>query len=83
MALPATMPVVSAMQFSYLLARVGNWDSQTLDGAEHQLLDELLLKIQDDHLLGTKGQSLLLDGIPLLLLANIGKEALSAVSNQK
>lgn len=50
-------------------------DGIALDGAEDNLIDELLLKILDDHTLGTEGESLLLDGLPVLLLAYIGTES--------
>jgi hypothetical protein len=69
--------------------RAGNdWASQTgaeeipalvtgvaLNSTEAELLDELLLQVQDDHLLRTDLESLLLDLIPGLVLADVGEEA--------
>lgn len=49
-------------------------DGIALDGAVDNLLDELLLEVLDDHLLGTEGHGLLLDLDKVLLLANIGQE---------
>jgi hypothetical protein len=49
--------------------------SVALDSAEAELLDELLLEVLDDHLLGTDLERLLLDLIPGLLLADVGEEA--------
>ena len=46
-----------------------------LDGAEAELLDELLLQVLDDHLLRADLERLLLDLIPGLLLADVGEEA--------
>lgn len=46
-----------------------------LDGAEAELLDELLLEVLDDHLLGSDLERLLLHLIPGLLLADVGEEA--------
>lgn len=48
---------------------------RTLDGGEDELLNKLLLEVEDDHALSAKGDSLLLDGLPVLLLTNVGKEA--------
>jgi hypothetical protein len=50
-------------------------DGIALNGAEYNLLDELLLEVLDDHALGTEGKSLLLDRLPVLLLAYIGTES--------
>ena len=44
-----------------------------LDGTEHKVLKELLLKVIDHHALGTESQSLLLDGGPVLVLADIAE----------
>lgn len=52
---------------------------RTLDGGEDKLLNELLLEVKDDHALSAEGESLLLDGFPVLLLANVGKEANNGV----
>lgn len=49
--------------------------SVALNSAEAELLDELLLEVEDDHLLRANLQRLLLDLIPGLLLANVGEEA--------
>lgn len=51
-------------------------DGIALDGSEYDLVDEFLLQVENDHLLGTKCQGLLLDLGPVLLLANIGEETL-------
>ena len=51
-------------------------DGVALDGTEDNLIDELALEILDDHALGTEGESLLLDSGEVLLLADIGEEAL-------
>lgn len=47
-----------------------------LDYAGKNLLDELLLEIQGNHLLSTHGQGLHLNRIPVLMLVSIAKEAL-------
>ena len=44
-----------------------------LDATENKFLKELLLKVIDHHALGTEGQSLLLDGGPVLVLADIAE----------
>ncbi len=49
-----------------------------MNGAEDELVNKLLLQVIDNHALGTKGQSLLLDGLIVLLLADVCKEALRA-----
>jgi hypothetical protein len=50
------------------------------DGAVHNLLDELLLEVLDDHLLGTKSQGLLLDRIEVLLLTNVCQKGNDLIS---
>jgi hypothetical protein len=55
-------------------------DSVAADGAVNDLLDELLLEVLDDHLLGTKSQSLLLDLSEVLLLANVSQEGDNLIS---
>lgn len=49
---------------------------RTLNGAEDELVDEFLLQVVNHHALGAEGQSLLLDGLVVLVLADICKEAL-------
>lgn len=44
-----------------------------LDATENKFLKELLLKVIDHHALGTESQSLLLDGVPVLVLADIAE----------
>jgi hypothetical protein len=51
-----------------------------LDSAEAELLNELLLEVEDDHLQRTDLERLLLDLIPWLLLANVGEEAHDLIS---
>jgi len=51
-------------------------DSVALDSAEDNLLDKLLLQVFDDHLLGAEREGLALNGGEVLLLANVGEEAL-------
>jgi len=51
-----------------------------LDSAEDDLLDEFLLKILDNHLLGTKCKGLLLNSGKILLLADICEEANDGVA---
>lgn len=55
-------------------------DGVALDGGEGQLLDQFPLQVEDDHLLGTKSHSLLLDGRPVLILADVGQEADDSVT---
>ena len=65
-----------------------DWTSQTgtqevatlvrgvaLNSAEAELLNELFLEIEDDHLQRTDLEGLLLDLLPRLLLADVGEEA--------
>lgn len=47
-----------------------------MDRAEDELVDKLLLQLINDHALGAKGQSLLLNGLEVFLLANVCEEAL-------
>lgn len=54
--------------------------SVTLNGAEAELLNELLLQIGDDHLLCADLQRLLLDLVPGLILTNVGEEAYDLVA---
>jgi hypothetical protein len=56
--------------------------TRTLDGTEDELVNELLLKVLDNHALSTQSQGLLLDRSPVLFLADIGKEALKGELNQ-
>jgi hypothetical protein len=44
-----------------------------LDATENKFLKELLLKVIDHHALGTESQSLLLDGVPVLVLADVAE----------
>lgn len=44
-----------------------------LDATENKFLKELLLKVIDHHSLGTESQSLLLDGGPVLVLADVAE----------
>jgi hypothetical protein len=46
-----------------------------LDATENKFLEELLLKVLDHHALGTESQSLLLDGGPVLVLADVAEES--------
>ena len=54
-------------------------DGIALNCSEDNLLDEFLLEVLDDHALSAKSKSLLLNGIKVLYLANIGKETLQVV----
>lgn len=54
-------------------------DSIALNCSEDDLLDEFLLEVLNDHALSSKSKSLLLNGIKVLYLTNIGKETLSVV----
>ena len=51
-------------------------DGIALNGSEDDLLNELFLKVLNDHTLSTESESLLLNSIKVLDLANIGEEAL-------
>lgn len=48
-------------------------DGIALNSTEDKFLEELLLKVIDHHALGTESQSLLLDGVPVLILANVAE----------
>lgn len=50
-------------------------DGIALDGTEDDLVNELLLEVEDHHLLSTELLGLGADLIPVLLLADIGEEA--------
>lgn len=50
-------------------------DGIALDGTEDDLVNELLLEVEDHHLLSTKLLGLGADLIPVFLLADIGEEA--------
>lgn len=50
-----------------------------LNRSEDNLLNKLLLKVLDNHTLSTESKGLLLDGIKVFDLANIGEEALQSV----
>ena len=50
-------------------------DGVALDGAEAELLDELALQVLNDHVGGANGLGLGPDRVPVLLLADVGKEA--------
>ena len=52
----------------------------TLHGAEAQLLDELLLQVENDHLQRANLERLLLHLVPRLLLAHVGEEAHDLIS---
>jgi hypothetical protein len=54
-------------------------DGITLNCSKDDLLDELLLEVLNDHALRAKSESLLLHGIEVLNLTNIGEEALKNV----
>jgi hypothetical protein len=54
-------------------------DGIALDCSENDLLDELLLKVLDDHALRAESEGLLFDSIEVLDLTNIGEEALKNV----
>ena len=54
-------------------------DSIALNCSEDNLLDELFLEVLNDHTLSAKSESLLLNGIKVLYLTNIGKETLLVV----
>ena len=51
-----------------------------MNGREDELINELLLKVLDDHALSTESESLLLDLGEVLLLADIGKEGNHLIS---
>jgi hypothetical protein len=55
-------------------------DGIALNGAEHDLLDELALQVLNDHALSTEGKGLLLNLGPVLLLADVGEEAHDCVA---
>jgi len=55
-------------------------DGIALDGTEDDLLDELALEVLNDHALSAKGESLLLNLSPVLLLADVGEEAHDGVA---
>lgn len=55
-------------------------DGIALGGTEDQLLDEFLLEVNNDHLLGTESERLLLDGIPVLFLAYIAEHTDNGVA---
>lgn len=48
-------------------------DGIALDAAENEFLKELLLEIINHHALSTESQSLLLDGGPVLVLADVAE----------
>ncbi len=60
------------------------WGGHTLNGRPDKLIDKLLLDILDDHALGAELNSLGLNGVEVLLLTTIGKEAhdLIALKNE-
>lgn len=55
-------------------------DGVALDGAEDNLLDELALEVLNDHALSAKGESLLLNRRPVLLLTDVSEEANDGVA---
>lgn len=57
-------------------------DRRTLDSRPDQLVNELLLDILNDHALGSELSGLGLDGLEVLLLTAVGKEAHDLVTLQ-
>ena len=55
-------------------------DGIALDGSETQLVYKFSAEVINDHLGGADLESLLLHSLPVLFLANIGKEAYDLVS---
>jgi hypothetical protein len=51
---------------------------RTLNRAENELVDKLLLQVLNDHALGAERQGLLLDLCKVLDLAYVGEEGLRA-----